>query len=532
MVDASRRQVRTPPACRRALTISVLPFLLLAACVSPPHEARQPGQLDGRIFAEAYQDITDYHLLVTSPEALTQVGLGKLTSLDKSITVMRDGEDVVLRRGSQADHFAAPPTGDATGWGKLTAKILDDASARSPQVAAVAPDRLTEMVIDGALGSLDPFSHYARPTLAKERRDRRYGFGGIGIIFDDKNDRAVISGIVPETPAAAGGLRAGDRIVSLDGIPIDRLAPTEIDDHLRGEVGTNLALVVTRPSEARQISLTLTRAIIVEPTVSLDLRGDIARLRITAFNQRTSHNVAALLQQAHQQAPHGLRGIVLDLRGDPGGLLEQSVEVARLFLDGGAVVRTIGRRPDARQVFDAPANAEAERLPVAVLINGGTASAAEIVASTLQDSGRAIVIGTASFGKGTVQNVLDLPNNAELTVTWAQLIPPRGYQLHHHGVVPTICTADARNGAENATSLLHRTPSPVAAGLAMPREDLDEAGWQSLRSLCPADRALPTVDIEVAQTLLDDPTLYRRVLATMPGVAAAARRAEARAPSD
>lgn len=504
------------PVLRNARTFLFPLLLAVAACSDSPPPTAQLAPLDQRVFAEAYEDITEYHLRVTSPEALTEAGLGRLATLDKSVSVRRDGGSIVLQRGAATERLAAPPASNAGAWADTTVMLLDRARELSPDIGAVMADRLTELVIDGALGSLDPFSHYARPSLAKERRARRYGFGGVGVVFDEHRNDAVIASVVPETPAAAAGLKAGDRIVAVDGIPVSKLTPQDLDDHLRGEAGTSVALLVTRPGAPRQLAFSLQRAIITMPTVSLDLRSGFAWLRIAAFNQGTAHSVAALLQQAHQQARDGLRGIVLDLRGNPGGLLDQSVDVARLFLDGGMVVQTIGRHADSAQSFDAPANADAERLPVAVLVNGGTASAAEIVAAALQDSGRAVVIGTSSFGKGTVQNVLDLSNDAELTVTWAQLVPPRGYHLHHHGVVPTVCTAGAENDADRVAALLKRRPASPSADLSIPRERLDDAGWQALRSLCPADRATPELDLDVALKLLQDLPLYRRVLAEMP----------------
>lgn len=530
------RSMRTDPGHRAARRSAVriighliAPALLfLAACSNRPPELAEFGPADRQVFAEAYQDITDYHLIASSPAALTESGLGKLATLDTTVAVTRSGDELLVRQGTTTDRFHAPSPLDARGWGDVTATVLDRLRTLSPGIAVVPKDRLTELVINGALADLDPFSHYARPAVAKQRRAQRYGFGGIGVTVDVRRTGAIISAVLPDTPAAAAGIQSGDRLIAIDGVPVVNIAAAEIDDRLRGEIGTQIMLVLSRTTEPQQISLTLTRSTIVEPTASLALRGDIAWLRITAFNQKTAQNVAVLLRQAHREASNNLHGIVLDLRSDPGGLLEQSVDVARLFLDGGMVVRTLGRHPDSLQSFDAPPNEDTERLPLAVLINGGTASASEIVAAALQDAGRAIIIGTASYGKGTVQNVLDLSNKSELTVTWAQLVPPRGYQLHHHGVVPTLCTSGLTDDATSAAALLQRRPSPVPAALAQPREDLDEAGWQSLRSLCPAEHMAPSVDIEVARQLFDDPPLYRRTLAAMsPSIA---HHNEARAP--
>ena len=179
-----------------------------------------------------------------------------------------------------------------------------------------------------------------------------------------------------------------------------------------------------------------------------------------------------------------LRGIVLDLRGDPGGLLDQAVSLADVFIAKGPIVATVGRHPASRQYFEASGDSVAPQVPIVVLINGGSASASEIVAAALQDAGRAVVVGTASYGKGTVQTVLRLPNDGELTLTWAQLVAPAGYLLHEHGVVPTLCTSDLGNDDQSVQIALaarerlvggrHRSPrsraprSTSAAGPAAP----------------------------------------------------------------
>jgi carboxyl-terminal processing protease len=209
-----------------------------------------------------------------------------------------------------------------------------------------------------------------------------------------------------------------------------------------------------------------------------------------------------------------LRGLILDLRGNPGGLLDQSVEVASLFLDATPVSSTIGRVPESIQYFAAP-HRDVERLPMVVLVNGGSASASEIVAAALQDTGRAVVVGTASFGKGTVQNVQRLSNDAEMTVTWARLLTPGGYVLHEHGVVPTVCTANLPEDGAGLGGALR----DESTALVRPRASLDEAGWRRLRALCPGDREDHDVELMAAKRVLDDPALYARALGTSPAAA-------------
>jgi carboxyl-terminal processing protease len=268
------------------------------------------------------------------------------------------------------------------------------------------------------------------------------------------------------------------------------------------------------------------RAIMVEPTVTLETDDGIAWLHVSSFNQRTGQSVAAELRRAHRLLGSGMRGIVLDLRGNPGGLLDQSVEVASLFLDGAAVTRTTGRNPESRQAFAAPTGKPAETAPMVVLINGGSASAAEIVAAALQDAHRAIIVGTASYGKGTVQTVLPMANDGEIAITWARLIAPRGYMLDHHGVVPNHCTALGAASSLHAAGLPFAAAASVEPDLDVAREGLDEAGWQALRRACPAERVPSGTDRQMA----------RGVLGPSPGAPAITappapiRSAEARAP--
>jgi carboxyl-terminal processing protease len=169
------------------------------------------------------------------------------------------------------------------------------------------------------------------------------------------------------------------------------------------------------------------RALVVLPTVAMSRVGDIAIFQVLSFNQSTTERLAEALAEARRQTGGRLAGIVLDLRGNPGGLLDQAVSLADLFIREGPIVSTVGRHPASHQYFAASGHSLAPEVPIAVLINGGSASSSEIVAAALQDAGRAVVIGSSSYGKGTVQTVLRLPNDGELTLTWARLVTPSGY---------------------------------------------------------------------------------------------------------
>ena len=500
----------TPPAPR--ICFVLLAISALGACAEISPRPSPTASEERALFTEATGDILEFHIKAVQPDQIALDGLGELALVDPQMSLERAADKVTLRRGGMARSFKAPEPSAATEWGALTEDILAEARKLSPDVAALPGDRLDEMIIDASLARLDPFSRYARPEVAREHRAARDGFAGIGITLDIHESDVRIASVMPETPAASAGLLPGDHILALDGNPVAHLTADDIRGHLRGPAQTRIELTVSRVGSDKPLALTIQRATIVPETVTLKEAGGFAWLRLRAFNQQTGESLAEMLQQAHRDLGPDLHGIVLDLRDNPGGLLDQSVDVAGLFLDGGDIVSTTGRNPHSQQHFAAPENHRAEDLPMAVLINGGSASASEIVAAALQDSGRAVIIGTSSFGKGTVQTVLRTANDGELTVTWAQIITPRGYFLNVHGVVPTLCTAEVEGASANADTLLNQTPA-VPPALAQPRDTLDDAGWAKLRALCPPQHDDRELDSVVASRLLGNPTLYERVLA-------------------
>ena len=493
-------------------------LLLLAGCATPG-----PSADEHRLFGEVYRDILRYHLEEAHADQLALAGLGELSKLDPGLAVARTGDEVVLSYGLTAMKFRAPPERDDSGWGELTAHVLETARSISPSAAAASPDLVDEHIIDAGLATLDPFSRYVRPAVARERRAARDGFAGVGVTLSIQDSSVRVASVLRDTPAAAAGLLVEDRIVTVDGVATASLDADGIRQKLRGPADTLVTLEILRDGLLAPFRLVMRRAHILPPTVTLKTAGDIAWLKVRGFSQQTAALSDELVNEARRDIGPALKGVVLDLRDNPGGLLDQSIELAGLFLDGGMIATTVGRVPPSFQSFPAPAAGQADALPLAVLVNGSTASAAELVAAALQDAGRAVVIGTSSFGKGTVQTVLRTGNDGELTVTWAQLVTPRGYPLHRHGVVPTICTAGLAEGDSSrlAPLLAHAPPEFVR-----PREQLNELGWQVLRAHCPAERGESAVDLEAARQLLDAPQLYRAALATGPG--GPARNTEAR----
>jgi carboxyl-terminal processing protease len=496
---------------------AALVLFALAGCSGQSNSHLNAGD-EAHLFEEAYSDITRFYIEPVEPASLAMAGLGGLTKIDSALSVDQAGDQVVLHDSYGATSFAKPGIHDAGGWANVTHAVLSAARTRSPAVAALSAEQADEAILDATTSSmLDRFSRYSAPDAARERRAARDGFGGIGVTLDPEGVELRITQVFPGSPAASAGLRVGDQIVAIDGVDATTLNREEVVHLLRGPLDSTVALSVVRASVADRLAFSVLRGHIVPPSVTLEEKDGVARLRLATFNQQTGQSVADLLGQAHQDMGSALHGIILDLRGNPGGLLDQSVEVASLFLDGGPVTSTAGRAPESVQYFTAPRR-DVERLPLVVLVNGGSASASEIVAAALQDTGRAVIIGSASYGKGTVQNVQFMPNDGELTITWARLITPGGYILHQHGVVPTICTANLSDSASAVGSAL-RDDSSAGLELRRPRAALDDAGWKHLRELCPGQHEDHEIEVRTARRVLADPALYARELGTPPAAA-------------
>ena len=499
-----------------------LAAMVLSACAVAPKPPTVDVEREGALFSDTTKDIIKYHIKKVSPDELAFDGLAHLARLDPDLSVSHEGGEFVLKDGARMQRLPMPGSGDDAAWGAFTARALAAARELSPEIAAIPADRLEEKIIDASLAALDPYSRYVRPEIARERRAARDGFDGIGVTLDIETTGVHIASVLPDTPASQAGLLPGDRIVSLDGIPVAQLPIESLRSQLRGPEQTRVQLAVARHGRPEPLEVSVLRAKIVPETVTLTEDGGIAWLKVRYFNQHTGQSLAEALSRAHHDLGPRLHGLVLDLRDNPGGLLDQSVDVVSLFRSEGDVVSTIGRNPLSMQHFTVIKEHDVETLPLVVLINGGSASASEIVASALQDTGRAVVIGTSSYGKGTVQTVLRTENDGELTVTWAQIITPNGYFLNTHGVVPTLCTTGLDDSAASVGTLLSKLPSPVSATLARPRAALSEADWHTLRARCPAGHDGRGIDRLVATQLLDNATLYRSVLASLGGTRIAA----------
>jgi carboxyl-terminal processing protease len=408
----------------------------------------------------------------------------------------------------------------------LIATLIATAKQASPQLAALPQATIEKAVFDGMTGALDRFSRYSAPEAARDQRAARDGFGGIGITLDTATDNFRVIAVTPHGPADRGGVHPDDQLVAIDGIATAGRSHEEVIRQLRGPIGSAVAVRVLHPHAAQPRDLRVQRALVIVPTVTASRDGDIAVFRIASFNHSTTQRIAEGLADIQRQTGGRLAGVVLDLRGNPGGLLDQAVSLTDLFIHDGPIISTVGRHPASHQYFAAAGDSIAPRTPLVVLINGGSASAAEIVAAALQDAGRAVVVGSTSYGKGTVQTVLRLPNDGELILTWARLVAPSGYSLQTHGVVPTLCTADLGDDERSLEIGLQRVSAVSGAGLSpRPRAALDEPAWSELHRLCPGRGTSPAIDLKLAERVLANPKLYSEALRNLPAAAPLAQSA-------
>jgi carboxyl-terminal processing protease len=313
-----------------------------------------------------------------------------------------------------------------------------------------------EAAINGMLASLDPHSTYMNAEEFRDMQVQTRGeYGGLGIEVTMEDGIVRVVSPIDDTPASRAGIQSGDFLTAIDGDSIIGLTLNEAVSRMRGQVGTTIIVTVAREG-SEPFDVPLTRQVISVRSVTSRMDGpDVGIIRISTFNERTTELLNTAIRDVRRQAGGRLRGVVIDLRNNPGGLLDQAVDVTDAFLDGGEVVSTRGRRPGDVQRYNARRGDQLEGVPIAVLINGGSASASEIVAGALQDRNRALIIGTASFGKGSVQTVIPLQGGRDgaLRLTTARYYTPAGRSIQGAGIEPDIEVAARRVDPERLRRL-------------------------------------------------------------------------------
>jgi carboxyl-terminal processing protease len=462
-----------------------------------------------RVVLQAYRAIGDRHLFepdFRNLSAETYRGFASpdpalsLETSDGAFTIKRDGRAVVSRP-------APADPADGRAWGAMLAELM----AGSMTASSVLQQTDRQVLIHDAMAAttkqLDRNTRYADPDEARDNRFQRDGGGGVGITVERTDDRKIlIRAVQAGSPAAKGGVQVGDQILAIDGVSMVERTLNDVVGALRGAVGAPVVLSVLRPSQGAELSLSIKRGRIIPTTVTYERRGDVALIHLTGFNSATTDNLRAAIDKARGEIGRDMAGIIIDMRSNRGGLLDQAQTVSELFISDGTIFSTQGRHPDSRRTYKSANGSKAADVQIVVLMNGGSASAAEIVAAALQDRGRAIVVGTTSYGKGTVQTVVRLSNEGELILTWSRLQAPSGYTWNELGVLPNICTSKIADVEQLGPTSLDSSQGTLMRWHALRNPTRQEV--TDLRKICPPGETSPERDVEVATRLLHDRALY------------------------
>ncbi|MGE5241073.1 MAG: S41 family peptidase [Bacteroidota bacterium] len=328
---------------------------------------------------------------------------------------------------------------------------------KSDYVEPVQDKKLLEDAVQGMLAGLDPHSAYLDADSFKDMRVETEGqFGGLGIEVTMENGFVKVVSPIEDTPAARAGVKTGDLIIRLDEKAVKGLSLTDAVRMMRGKPGTDITLTIVREGVSKPLKITVTRAVIkIQSVKSRMLDPGYGYVRITQFQAGTDKSLIEAIKKLEKENKGNLRGLVLDLRNNPGGVLNAAVGVSDAFLDKGLIVYTEGRVPDSRMRLSATPGDVTNGAPMVVLINGGSASASEIVAGALQDDKRAVLMGTKSFGKGSVQTIIPISNGGALKITTARYYTPSGRSIQALGIVPDIVTAEAKITKSEQGDRLH-----------------------------------------------------------------------------
>ncbi len=345
----------------------------------------------------------------------------------------------------QAAEKKAKPDNDADTYEMLNlfGEVME--RAKNTYVEDVNDKKLIESAINGMLVSLDPHSSYLDAQSFKYMNEQTKGkFGGLGIEVTMEQGVVKVVSPIDDTPASRAGLKPGDYITNIDGENVIGMTLNDAVDKMRGKVGSKVKLTIRRINE-KPFDVTLKREEVKIQSVKSDVKaGDVAYIRITSFSEDTDQMVEKALKKAQKETKNGIKGIVIDVRNNPGGLLDQAVNVSDLFLDQGEIVSTRSRNEEDTIRYSAKKGDIAAELPIVVLINDGSASASEIVAGALQDHKRAIILGEKSFGKGSVQTVVPLGKYGAMRLTTARYYTPSGRSIQAKGIEPDVLVHPAK----------------------------------------------------------------------------------------
>lgn len=515
----------------RGLAITVLCLILQGGFFIRSADAAAAAGFDtataGRVWGAALAYIAPRSLQKLTIPQMTVWGLNGLTALDPDLGTTLQGGQLRLA-GPTALILAVPAPADpddAAAWGKAAAVIATAAYDNSRALQAAGTQVIINNFFDELFNHFDPYSRYEPPQQAALDELKILGPGGTGLTLAAHGSHVVVAAVTVDSPAENAGIAVGGIVLAVNGRPVRPDEVPALNQGMSGIAGSTISLAIQDPDEtavqdARDAApavqnFTLTRGSIPEQTVFVepDLVPGVPVLRISGFNEGTASQFGAAMAGIMATSPPP-RAMVLDLRGNRGGVLRQAVLVADSLLPSGEIVRAQGRDPAATQTFMAEGSDLSDGAELAVLVDGQTASAAEILAASLADNGRAVVIGSETLGKGLVQTITALPDGGELFVTWSRVLAPRGWPLLGLGVMPQLCTSNGAAAVESQMAALakgHDLLAPELAEARAMRAPVGTSALLALRGHCPA--AIGTaLDLTAAAWVLQNPAAYQAAL--------------------
>jgi carboxyl-terminal processing protease len=377
--------------------------------------------------------------------------------------------------------FAAQDSGRSDTYRLLT--LFGDVfeRVRAEYVDPVTDKDLIENSINGMLTGLDPHSSYMNAKAFRDMQVQTKGeFGGLGIEVTQDNGFIKVISPIDDTPASKAGIKAGDIITALDGKTVQGLSLQDAVDRMRGAPNSKITLTIKREGVEKPVEVSMLREVIHIQVVKQRMEADnVGYVRLTQFTEQADAGLKQAVKTLKQQSGGKLKALILDLRNNPGGLLDQAVAISGDFVNQGEIVSTRARHTEDAQRWDAKGNDVLDGLPLVVMINGGSASSSEIVAGALQDHHRAVLLGTRSFGKGSVQTVIPLPGNGAMRLTTARYYTPSGRSIQGEGIAPDVAVAESREdtprfGPEREADLNHvlKNQGGTPDGPTAPRTDL------------------------------------------------------------
>lgn len=397
-----------------------------------------PVALSEEYFNVLYGAVYKKYLWSNKLSDIASQSIAAIHDLDDNIRIANESERIlVYNNHKMLKSFKKPSESSIPDWSKLTVEIIITARNYSKKMQNLRPEDIHQRMTESVISMLDGFSHYIRKGAIS---DKAKNFAETGIRVKKTGRLLEVISIIAGSSAENANVHIGNFISHIDEESVSPMDSQILIDKLNGNAGSKVVLTVIN-NETREVNkIPIVRTLISPNPVNYSIENDILFIVIYGFNKATVGAVSDAISNANLTNNNKINGVVIDLRGNPGGIFEQAIKTADLFLDEGTIISTRGRHHESYVLYNAEKDTKiAKDVPMIVMVDAKTASSAEIFAAALQDNGRALIFGTATYGKGTIQTLVTLPDKNEISITWSRFHAPSGYSLHHLGILPNIC---------------------------------------------------------------------------------------------